>query len=115
MPAPYTADTLRKRLAPLLARAKAQRAWVFGSHARGEADAESDVDLVVIAETEAPFVDRYKQFASAFSQVPEIEMWVFTPAEWQKMHRQQATFYRSVVRCSFSVLEASHGITALAS
>jgi predicted nucleotidyltransferase len=47
---------LRRRLAPHLAHA--QKAIVFGSVARGEADSWSDLDLIIVADTTRPFFER---------------------------------------------------------
>ena len=44
---PPTLDELKTRLAPLVARYPIRRLEVFGSVARGDAQAESDVDLLV--------------------------------------------------------------------
>jgi len=62
---------MQKSLAALLDALKAyhpQKIILFGSAARGEADAESDLDLLVIKETREPFVERLEVMAgvSAF-------------------------------------------------
>lgn len=36
----------------------AERIWLLGSYARGTADADSDVELMIIAATEESFFDR---------------------------------------------------------
>jgi predicted nucleotidyltransferase len=38
---------------------------VFGSHARGEADAYSDIDVIVVAATDRPPVERFVELARA--------------------------------------------------
>ena len=54
-------DTLR----PLLDAQNAHAAWVFGSQARGTAGAGSDIDVIVVAPTERPFVDRFRDYLPA--------------------------------------------------
>ncbi len=44
----YTRDEIIKFVLPLLQKYKAESAVLFGSYARQEADADSDIDLVVI-------------------------------------------------------------------
>lgn len=47
-PAMSTADTIREAVARLSADPRTQRIILFGSQARGDADAGSDIDLLVI-------------------------------------------------------------------
>ena len=44
---PYTIDEIRRRIAPVAQRYGLPAVYLFGSYARGEATAESDVDLLV--------------------------------------------------------------------
>ena len=43
----YTMDDLRRIIAPIAAQYGLRAVYVFGSYARGEADADSDIDLLV--------------------------------------------------------------------
>jgi predicted nucleotidyltransferase len=54
-----------KALLQALQRYQPQRIILFGSAARGEADAESDLDVLVIKETPAPFVKRLETMVEA--------------------------------------------------
>lgn len=112
--APYSIEDLQRRLGPVLSRAGALRAWVFGSHARAEADEDSDVDVAVVAETELPFVERYSRFAEAFDEVPELEMWVYTPGEWDAMRAAESPFYLGITESYVPLLvpEQSNDSTA---
>ncbi len=44
---PYSIDEIRRRVAPVAEKYKLRAVYLFGSYARGEATAESDVDLLV--------------------------------------------------------------------
>jgi predicted nucleotidyltransferase len=82
-PAPWTLDELRERLAPRLARAGVQRAVVFGSYARGTADAFSDLDLAVVMDTSLPRFERHRLLDELYSAVPmALDLLVFTPEEF---------------------------------
>jgi uncharacterized protein len=51
-------DVLKKKLQPLFKEHKIQKAILFGSLARNEASRHSDVDLILIQDTELRFLDR---------------------------------------------------------
>lgn len=57
---------------------------LFGSHARGEADERSDIDLIVLCES---FTDRYELEArmyAAMRGIPyPVDLIVFTPEEFE--------------------------------
>ena len=44
---PYTTDEIRRRITPVAREYKLAAVYLFGSYARGEATAESDVDLLI--------------------------------------------------------------------
>jgi len=44
---PYTVDEIRRRIAPVAKHYKLAAVYLFGSYARGEATADSDIDLLV--------------------------------------------------------------------
>ncbi len=50
MPDVYTKEELRNMILPLLTKYGMASASLFGSYARGEADATSDIDLLLIGE-----------------------------------------------------------------
>lgn len=59
-----------------------RRIVLFGSHARGEAKADSDLDIFVEMETEARPPDRAVQISSAFGLRPwSMDVVVYTPEE----------------------------------
>lgn len=56
------------RLRPVLEKRRVLRAIVFGSFARGEVSRHSDLDLILIQETDKRFLDRYDDFLRAIAQ-----------------------------------------------
>jgi uncharacterized protein len=67
--------------------------YIFGSWALGEADELSDIDLVVIKRTSAPFFDRLREVARLLpDEIGGIDILVYTPEEFATMRRQGNAF-----------------------
>jgi predicted nucleotidyltransferase len=76
-------DELKRRAAPHVQRAR--KVIVFGSVARGESDAWSDLDLLIVADTPRPFFERFKDFAGLYDVWPRLDLLIYTPAEFERM------------------------------
>jgi uncharacterized protein len=72
-------------LVQALQRYQPQRIILFGSAARGEADADSDLDVLVIKETPEPFVQRLETMARLCPPGVHADILVYTPEELQRM------------------------------
>ena len=93
---------LVNRLRPRLAGAK--RALVFGSVARGEADEWSDLDIVVIAETDKAFFERFRDFGGLYEVWPRLDLLVYTSAEFERMVAEGNPFLLRVLEEGMEVL-----------
>jgi predicted nucleotidyltransferase len=58
-----------------------QKIVLFGSRARGDADVESDLDLIIIKETPARFLDRLGEVYDLLAGFGNIDILVYTPQE----------------------------------
>jgi len=80
-------------LRPLLDAQGAHAAWIFGSHARGTASAESDIDLIVVAPTERAFVERFRDYLPAIANAGVgVDLLVYTPEEFARMQAEERPF-----------------------
>jgi hypothetical protein len=75
----------------------AQRIYLYGSHARGEADDDSDVDLVVIQDSGLAFFPRLRQAWACVEPDWPAEILVYTPAEFDAMQRAGNAFAETVL------------------
>lgn len=66
-----------------------ERIVLFGSFAHGEVHEWSDLDLVVIAETELPFLERQKRVMHSVRPAVSMDFFVYTPSEWDYMTSTQ--------------------------
>jgi len=82
---------LRERLLPVLRRGRVQKAIVFGSFARGETSPHSDLDLILVQQTDRRFLDRYDGLLCELSRaVPErdLDVLIYTPEELVAMSQR---------------------------
>jgi len=66
-----------------------EKILLFGSAARGEADEYSDIDLIVVKETEKSFVRRLVD--APLLPIP-ADIFVYTPAEFEQMKENENPF-----------------------
>jgi len=74
-----------------------ERVYLFGSHARGTATRRSDVDLLVLWETDLPPLERMGQVLWALRDLPlPVEAIVLNQQEFAS--RRELPFLRSVIK-----------------
>lgn len=83
-PAPCTFEEVCLRTGAVLRQAGVERAIVFGSWARGEADGFSDLDLAVVMDTPLPRLQRAVPLARELDQTlpMAVDLLVYTPDEF---------------------------------
>ena len=80
---------------------------MFGSVARGEADEGSDPDLVIVADTARPFLERYRDFAGLYDVWPRLDLLIYTPAEFERMRAEGNPLIERVLAEGVVVHEAA--------
>ncbi len=70
------------------------RALETGEEALGE---WSDLDLVVVAETERPFYERIKQLTKRVRPKVGTHVLVYTPSEWERMRSERSFVKKEVL------------------
>ena len=77
-----TDDLLAEVVRRILAAGGADKIVLFGSRARGDARADSDLDLLIIEESTLPAYRRCSKYYLALAEVfPSKDILVYTPAE----------------------------------
>ena len=59
-------DSLHRKLVPVFEQSRVLKAIVFGSHARDTHDSRSDLDLILIMDTNQRFLKRHEEIESLF-------------------------------------------------
>jgi predicted nucleotidyltransferase len=91
-------EEIRKRIQEHVQGTGVVRAILFGSFARGEADFASDVDLVLIEPTAAPFVERGRSHLALFQMGVGLDLLVYAPEEYERLKREGNPFIARVER-----------------
>jgi predicted nucleotidyltransferase len=84
---------------PICKRYAIIKAIVFGSFAVGDVSKRSDLDLMLIMQTDKRFLDRYDGIYKDITDVVEhrsVDLLIYTPAEFDNM--QDEPFMRRVVK-----------------
>ena len=102
-----TADIV-KAILPVLKKGGAKKAILFGSYARGDPDEYSDIDVIIVAESKRPLVERFKDFSDLWkvSPVKAIDVLVYTPQEFKEMCQRENPFILRAVEEGKVIYEA---------
>lgn len=80
-------------LRPLLRQQRARAAYLIGSRARGTADEHSDIDVIIVAESDRPQVERFKDYLTAIVASPVgIDLLIYTPEEFERLRSEERPF-----------------------
>ncbi len=94
-----TLDEIARLAEAPLREAGAERAIVFGSWARGDADGFSDLDLVVVAKCELPPLERGLRFGRLVDVIPlGVDLLVYTPEEFARGMRDRYGIFDAITR-----------------
>jgi uncharacterized protein len=74
-----------------------ERVILFGSFARNESDELSDIDLVIIKETDEDFFSRLRTVLRLLDLRSAIDILVYTPAEFRTMQEQGNALIETVL------------------
>jgi predicted nucleotidyltransferase len=88
-------DALDKVLDRLTKMPEAEKVILFGSYAAGRRDLFTDLDVLVIMNTEQDFLDRTAELYRQIQVDVDMDLLVYTPEEFER--RQQSGFVRHAV------------------
>lgn len=89
------ADQIRDQLISALT-GRCLEAHLFGSFARGEAHEGSDIDLIIVTQTSAPFTERWREYEDLLDIYPAIDMLIYLPQEFEKQLSSTVGFWADV-------------------
>ena len=85
-----------------------EKVIVFGSLATGDIKEWSDIDLVVINDTQLPYLERLYRIQTLIQPKVGADLLYYTPKEFQKLCQERAFFRDEIVEKGKVVYERSN-------
>jgi predicted nucleotidyltransferase len=91
-----TAD-IQKIVQQIVARFRPQKVILFGSYAHGKPTRDSDVDLLVVMDTEEQVIHAAARISAAIDHPFPLDILVVKPSEWQASVARRGVFATDVM------------------
>ena len=88
---------------------KPEKIFLFGSHASGRGDKDSDIDLIVVASSDAPPVERrmkLRRLLKKYDRLLGIDILVYTPSEFNMLKGEPSSFIFSTLKNGIMLYES---------
>ncbi len=89
-----------------LAEFNPEKIILFGSYARGNWDEESDIDIIVVYQTEKKFMDRLEELYMKWNLPKAVDILAYTPDEFTDMMKDNF-FLKQAVEEGIIIYERS--------
>jgi len=88
---------LKRWLPLLIAHERPDKIILFGSYPAGRVSEWSDLDLVIVKETDAPFLDRVRRVLALVKPRVGVDVLVYTPQEFEQLGNERLFLREEVV------------------
>ena len=88
---------LNRWLPLLIAHEQPEKIILFGSYCAGQVGEWSDLDMVIVKDTDAPFLDRTRQVLALLHPRVGVDVLVYTPEEFEQLSRERAFLREEIV------------------
>ncbi len=75
---------------------RVQSVFLFGSYAQDKANSESDIDIIIVCETQREWPERHRDFANMIQQLGPVDCLIYTPEEWGNMLAEPSPFIKHI-------------------
>ena len=75
---------------------RVEAAYLFGSYGTPAYRPGSDIDLILVTQTDRPFVERPQQFGDLYRLFPNLDLLVYRREELASLLREKIGFWASV-------------------
>ena len=87
---------IENEIAGIFAPVSPKKIIMFGSRAKESADEYSDVDLIVVYETDKRFLDRLEELYLIWELPVAVDILAYTPEEFERM-KEESSFVADAV------------------
>lgn len=98
-------NELSRYVSLLRERKNLEKILIFGSLATGNVHSWSDIDLVIVQETDLPFWKRLREIRRFIQPKVGTDILVYTPGEWEEMKGERPFFRQEILAKSKVVYE----------
>ena len=95
----FTPQEITSFLRSALSAECVKEAYIFGSFVEGKLNPWSDIDLLIVADTELPFLERPRQFAELNELGVPVDILVYTKDEFNALKISNSGFWKSFHKC----------------
>ena len=88
----FSPDEITAFIKDKLAFKNIESCYLFGSSATGETNPWSDMDILIIAETDKPFIERPLDYQELFELGVSVDIIVYTPGEFERVKKSPSGF-----------------------
>lgn len=71
-------------------------AYIFGSFACGKEQLWSDIDLIIVKDSNLPFIERPREFFDLLDIGIPLDILVYTPDEFEKIKKEKNGFWQEI-------------------
>ena len=96
---------LSRYVSLLQQRENLERILVFGSLVTGDVHPWSDIDLVIVQDTDLTFWQRLREVRRLLQPKVGTDILVYTPKEWEEMKRERPFFRQEILDKSKTLYE----------
>jgi predicted nucleotidyltransferase len=92
---------IKELLTPIFQKSEVKKAFLFGSYAIGKETKRSDLDLMIIMDTDERFFEWYDKFNEIYSTFKgyAVDLLIYTPEELEKISHRP--FIRNILLIKF--------------
>ncbi len=100
----YTPEEVKSFLKKKLLSKKIRAAYLFGSFVTHTSRTWSDIDILIIQESELPFIERPRIFADLLELGIPVDILVYTPNEIKQMEKDRSGFWKEIKKTRIKLI-----------